>query len=241
MLIWQTLLSKVDELVSQRWQINSQVTIRSYPLAGAVALGETSQKDYPLLKGKEQMMEATIGEARGQAYTDHPGYFTGTLRQTLSLPPSDNFTRGLFIASLNALLRHLGMIEGTVHCRNAEPEDCARQAVGFIEKRWGNPRILLVGFQPRFLELFVDRFPLRVVDLDPENVGKRFGPLIVEDETRTSENILWADLLWVTGSTLVNDTIGPFLVSTKYKVFYGVTAAAASFLLGWERFCPFAH
>ena len=50
------------------------------------------------------------------------------------------------------------------------------------------------------------------------------------------EAIEWAELLFVTGTTLVNNTIGRFL-GGKPVIFYGTTIAGAAHLMGWERYC----
>ncbi len=46
----------------------------------------------------------------------------------------------------------------------------------------------------------------------------------------------WADIFLVTGTTLLNGTIGDFL-RDKPIIFYGTTIAGAAYLVGWERFC----
>lgn len=66
-------------------------------------------------------MQATLHGAPGQAYTDMPGNYTGTLAEVLALPLVNNFQRAAFIASLNAVLRYLGLVNKTVHCRDKEP------------------------------------------------------------------------------------------------------------------------
>jgi hypothetical protein len=74
--------------------------------------------------------------------------------------------------------------------------------------------------------------------MDPDNVGRdKFG-VILESAEYTEEAVEWADLLLVTGTTLVNDTISP-LLGKKDIVFYGTTIAGAAHLMGWERFCPY--
>ncbi len=70
-------------------------------------------------------MEAQFQNARGQAFTGQPGHFSGTLGEVFGLLLNDNYTRAAFVATLNALLRHLGRTTGTVHCRNEGPRRCA--------------------------------------------------------------------------------------------------------------------
>ena len=77
---------------------------------------------------------------------------------------------------------------------------------------------------------------MRVLDLDPENIGNRKFQIIIEGQDKTEDAIEWADLLLVTGTTLVNNTIGYFL-EKKPLIFYGTTIAGAAHLMNWDRFC----
>ena len=88
------------------------------------------------------------------------------------------------------------------------------------------------------VEYLVAQFPLRVIDMDRENIGAQKFGVHIEGPDATDEAKRWADLLLVTGTTLVNDTIGQFLHG-KPVIFYGTTIAGAAYLMGWERFCAF--
>ena len=79
-------------------------------------------------------------------------------------------------------------------------------------------------------------FPLRVIDLDPLNIGSRKFQKDIESPEVYDEAIEWADILLVTGSTIVNGTIETFLTD-KPVIFYGTTIAGPAHLMGWERFC----
>jgi hypothetical protein len=88
------------------------------------------------------------------------------------------------------------------------------------------------------VEYLTAQFPIRVIDLDTENIGTgKFG-VDIEGPDATNEAMKWADLLVVTGTTLVNGTIGQFL-GDKPVIFYGTTIAGTAYLMGWERFCAF--
>jgi uncharacterized protein (DUF4213/DUF364 family) len=113
---------------------------------------------------------------------------------------------------------------------------CAHQLGRYLYKRFGKVKITQIGFQPRMVKTLSADFPVRLLDLDPDNVGiQKFG-ITVEGADKTSEAVLWADVLLVTGTTLVNDTIGHFLTD-KPTIFYGTTIAGAAHLMGWERIC----
>ncbi len=234
---YEELKEKFEGIVSKHKLFSEKITIKAFPLTPEEAIGNPSDRDYPLVKGRERLMEAIFKNARGQAFTDLYGNFEGTIRDVLNLETTNNYRRGIFIATLNAVLRGLGLITNTVHCKNDEPRECAKNAVKFIKENYGNPKVFLVGFQPRFADEFSKNFQLRITDLDEEQIGKEINGTLVEDESSTEKNILWADILWVTGTTIVNDTISQFLNLGKPTVFYGTTIAGTAYLLGLRRFC----
>lgn len=186
------------------------------------------------------MIEATFRGSKGHAFTDMPGKFEGNIRDVIALPLATNFERAIFIASLNAVMRELGLISGTVHCKDKEPAQCARELVDYVKERFGNPRISFVGFQPAMIERLSGQFEMRVLDLDDDNIGqKKFG-LTIEGPEKTEEVLEWGDIILATGSTSVNATINHFL-GRKPVIFFGVTAAAVTKICGFERFCRYPH
>jgi hypothetical protein len=58
------------------------------------------------------------------------------------------------------------------------------------------------------------------------------------DPSRTDEALDGAGCAFVTGSTLVNGTVGRFLDLPIPAVFYGVTVAGAAKVLDLKRYCP---
>ena len=200
------------------------------------AIGHPEDQDFPLQKGKERLMQAKFRGQAGQAFTDQFGDFLGSLEEILTMPLTNNYRRAVFVAALNAVLKYLGLIRGTIHCHNQSPQECAGELAGYIRGRFGEVRVTRVGFQPRMVQEISAILPLRLLDLDPDNIGvKKFG-VTVEDQEKTAKALKWADVLLVTGTTLVNDTIGQFLLD-KPVIFYGTTIAGAAYLMGWERFC----
>ena len=215
------------------------VTIRAKTLSSQEAIGDTIKKDYPILNGKEVMLEATYKGCRGQAFTDAPSDFSGTLGAVLKLDlDSDVHNTGLFIATLNAVTRYLGIADRTVHCKDDGPEKCAEKAVEYINDTYGDVKIALVGYQPSLLEKLSRKFSLRVLDLNPENIGEiRYG-VKVEDGSRDMDSVTdWADLILCTGSTVCNGTICAYLDLDKEVLFFGTTLAGSSTILGCKRMC----
>jgi uncharacterized protein (DUF4213/DUF364 family) len=182
-------------------------------------------------------MEANFRGARGQAFTDHYGNYSGTLRQIASLPRDDNFHRAVFVSTLNAVSRSLGRTGNTVHCRDAGPGECAKGVFRYIDDYYGKGRITIIGFQPALAQAVSAETDVRLVDLDPDNVGRTKRGVLVEGGEATADAIEWADMLLVTGTTLANASIDLFLTG-KPVLFYGTTIAGAASLMGWNRYCP---
>ncbi len=228
------------EALKKRLQCSLNETIKivsARPLTPKEAIGNPHRRDFPLLKGKEAMIEADFKGSKGQAFTDMPGVFEGSISEFLDISLNNNCSRGIFIAGLNAVMRHFSIISSTVHCRNEEPKICSEKLLGFIIKNYGSPKIAFIGYQPAMLEVLSKRFSLRAADLDRDNIGKeRFG-MQIEGPEKTPDILKWADIILATGSLFVNKTFSG-LQSEKPMIFYGVTAAYPAFFCGYKRFCP---
>lgn len=227
--------AKFRDIILKEGLLEESIDIRAKILTSKEAIGNPDRKDFPLLKGKEFMMEADFKGSKGQAYTDEPGDFEGTLSDVLNLPLKSNYQRAVFISTINAVLKHLNLIEGTRHCKNEEPELCAQKIVSFIKMEYGNPKILQIGFQPAMVENLSKNFELRVIDMNRDNIGKIKYSVLIEPPENTDEGINWADLLLVTGTTATNNTIDKF-ISLK-TIFYGVTISSLAYLLNLKRVC----
>ncbi|MFH0813851.1 MAG: DUF364 domain-containing protein [Pseudomonadota bacterium] len=235
--MYKILKEKFRTIVNEHNWSTEEITVVAQTLSPEEAIGNPEEDDYPLLKGRERIMEARFREARGHAFTDMFGNYRGTIDEILGMEMKNNFRRAVFVSTLNAVLRHLGMVEGTVHCKDRAPQECSQVLVKKIRSEFGNPRVLLVGFQPRMAEALAQGFALRITDMDEANIGtKRFG-VMIQSPKETQENIGWCDLMVITGSTAVNNTMKEF-IGKKPVLFYGVTVAGAASLLGLNRFCP---
>jgi hypothetical protein len=234
--VYDDLQNKILQLCQENNLLDEKIIIRARTLTSEEAIGNPEGDDFPLQKGKERLMQAEFLGALGQAFTDRFGDFEGTLDEIFSMPLENNYRRAVFVAALNAVLRHLGLIEGTIHCRDRGPTECAAHMASYIKERFGRVKVTQVGFQPRIAQALAEAFPFRLLDLDPDNIGQKKVGVIVEGPEATGEGVDWADLLLVTGTTLTNDTIGRFLTG-KPVIFYGTTIAGAAHLMGWNRFC----
>ena len=229
----------IDSLLQDPELSSSNVSIACKVLTPEQAIGSPGRNDFPLQKGKEKLMQAVINGFVGQAFTDMPGNYEGTLHDVLTLPPDNNYNRATIIAALNALCRKLGKAAHTIHCKDAQPGECSQKLVETISSEYGKPRLAVIGLQPAMVEKLAQHFEIRVFDLDPENIGQeKYGVTIESGECNLTEVDDWCDLFLATGSTVVNGSIDPFLKVKKPILFYGTTVAALAELLSLKRFCP---
>lgn len=229
-------IDEMKAIISEHCLEEEMVSIVARPLTPHEAIGRPVHNDYPLLKGKERMMQATFLNERGQAYSDHTGNFTGSLYQVMNLPMDSNFHRALLVATANAVLRKTGVIDKSRHCKDRDPERCATYLKDALEP-FRAQRVGMIGDQPRLLEELTRHVEVRVCDRDPDNIGMVKSGIRVEDAAAHEEITKWADLILATGTTLVNDTIGNF-IGEAAVVFYGITISGAATLLGLNHFCP---
>ncbi|WMJ76272.1 MULTISPECIES: Rossmann-like domain-containing protein [unclassified Sedimentibacter] len=236
--LYTDLQNRFKKIVSDSNLDKEGIFVTTSALTPEEAIGITSRKDYPLLNGKEVLINAEFKGAIGQAFTDAPTVFRGNIQDIINMDLSDNRNKALFIASLNAVLKYLGLISNTVHCKNQEPELCGSEFVKNLKEKFGNVNIGLVGFQPAILDNIRKHFSVRVLDLDDNNIGKIKYDTMVEDSREKAHDVMnWADLLLVTGSTVTNGTITQFLSLDKPVFFFGTTIAGAAYLKDLERLC----
>lgn len=212
--------------------------VSAKPLTPDEVIGNPEHDDYPLVEGRERMMEAVIHTAHGQAYTDMYGVWEGTVKEVCRLPLTNSFRRAVFTATLNALVRLDGKCDDTVHCKDEEPVDCAENLIDFIKKEKLSPPFTLIGYQPRMADVLAHQGELRIVDKDVKHIGEERCGTIVFAPKETGKALRGAGCAFVTGSTLVNGTLPLFLELPVPTVFYGVTIAGAAHVLGLKRFCP---
>jgi uncharacterized protein (DUF4213/DUF364 family) len=233
----------------QRWNkeyndlidLEDEVVI-SRPLSSKEAIGEPDRDDFPIMKRKEVLMQAIYRGAVGQAFTSVSGNFKGTLGDVLELPLTGSFERAVLISTMNAVLRNLGLIEKTVHCKNDGPKRCADCMTKWaIEHHLGN--VGLVGLQPALLDALVRVLGSeRVMVSDLAEAGSIIYGVNVLDGMDSSELFERSNLILVTGSTIANGTIDELIEKATFHdrrvVFFGTTIAGAAYLLGLERWCP---
>lgn len=239
--LFLTLREKFEKIVREQGLLEKSVKVSCRALSPQEAIGDTERKDFPILSGRDIMIQAEFEGGIGQAFTNTPAVFGGSIKDVLAMDIINNdYDRGIFIAVLNAVMRRFQMCEMSIHCKDNGPEDCARKAADYLWETYGNIKIAQIGYQPAILERISERFDqVRVLDLDPENVGDvRYGVKVLDGIKDYESAVLeWADLVLCTGSTLGNGSIVNFLDIGKEVLFYGTTAAGAAALMGWKRLC----
>lgn len=237
------------EMLRERWwrkvkehQLEkTEIVIKARPLTPTEAIGKPARKDYPLLKGKEVMIEADIKGCKGQAFTDEPLNFTGKLNSIYTLPLKNNGNRALLVATINATYNLLGLVQNTRHCKDNGPEECGKELAKYlVEKHGKNIRVGMIGYQPAIVYHLSKSFTkFRVSDMDPENIGKKRNSIVIETYLNNDDIIEWSDIILATGTTIINNTINHILMKAYGKeiYFYGVTIAAAAYEFKLNRLC----
>jgi len=195
----KTIQKQLAEIVKEMsWQEEKVRVINTRALTADEAIGSPERQDYPIQKGKEVMLETTFQGNKGQAFTDEPGNFTGTLQDVINLPLQSNFERAVLVATLNAVLRSMGKVNKTVHCRNKEPGICAKHLAEVVRERFGHPRIAFIGLQPGMIEALSNEFDIRVTDLDSDNVGKIKAGVLIEEclDHYQGDHLIWGDIVF---------------------------------------------
>ncbi len=238
--------AKFADILKREQLSDTKVTVRVIPLTPEEAIGNPERRDFPIIIGKERVIEATLLGTRGQAYTDSPEEYSGTLSEIVDLDLSVNQQRAVFIAALNATLGHLGLVGATVHCKDEDPERCAVEIADTVSERFGDVAVGLIGLNPAIAERLVDKFganQVRITDLSQDNIGERkFGVEVWDGSERTGDLVAASDVVVLTGTTMVNasfDGIWRHIKSHgKHYLIYGITAAGVCHLLGMDRICP---
>ena len=228
----------------------SIVRIKARGLSSVEAIGEPKRQDYPILTGKEVMIEAECAGSFGQAFTDQPMDYVGTLADIFALPLDSTGNRALFIATLNAVLKKNRLADKTVHCKNEEPETCASMLMKWLQQKVKpEHKIGLIGLQPTMLEKLSATFGADQVlasDLDSKVIGtEKWGVAILDGEADNQRIMDEADFVLVTGSAIVNGTFDDLYhyLQGENKPFaaFGNTISGVATLMDIPRVCFKAH
>ena len=221
--------------------LNDKILLEAKVLSAVEAIGNPEEYDFPLLKGKEKIVEADFNGHLGHAFTDMYGGFYGSLEEVFAMDSPNNYRRALQVATINALCEYWGLVDDTVHCKDNQPKICAGKCVEFVEKNYpAVERIAFIGYQPALIDAFSKKYMLKVLDLDKDNIGeKKFGQTVLDGRTCLKGAVEWAQLVLSTGTTVVNGTIDEIIKAAgkKRTIFYGVTISGVAEILGLDRIC----
>ena len=238
--------ARFREVAKEHDLLEADVKVLAKPLTPEEAIGEPGRRDFPIIIGNERILEATFLGSIGHAFTDAAREFTGRLADVIDLELDSNQNRAVFVATLNAVFHHLGLVGGTVHCKDDDPETCGDEIARRILERHGKVVVGLIGLNPAIADHLVRAFGperVRLSDLYEDNIGKeKFGVEIWDGTRRTREVIEQSDVVLFTGTTLQNGTFDgiwkEIQAQGKTGMIFGVTGAAVCALTGIERMCP---
>lgn len=234
---YKSLLEEFKKLVKDHQLMKEVITVSGRVLSAEEAIGNPSRKDFPILKGREKLMEANFKGCKGQAYTDMPDDFSGTIGDIINRPLETNYDKAVLISTINAVYRYLKTSTKTIHCKDEEPEKCSNELCSYIKEEYGDPKIGLIGLQPSMLERLSKEFKIRVVDLNAQNIGAiKFGVQIEDGNKDTDDVLSWCDIILATGSTIVNGSITKF-ITDKPTIFYGTSIVGSAQLMNLNHFC----
>jgi uncharacterized protein (DUF4213/DUF364 family) len=239
---------QLTEIVARNRLLDARVSVLVKTLKPEEAIGEPGRRDFPIILGKERVVEAEVLGARAHAFTDSPGEFVGDLKEVLHLPLTSNRERSIYVATLNAILKYLNRVENTIHCKDEDPERCGKEIAAQLLKRWGKATVGFIGLNPAIAENLTKSFGagnVRITDLNKQNIhSSKFGVEIWDGNARTEELIKQSDIILITGTTFVNGTIDHIMHCLQHHrkdgLIYGVTGAGICKLLGLNRICPYS-
>ena len=201
---------RFEQLVTKSSLPDPEIRVLVKTLTPEEAIGRPGRRDFPITLGQERVIEAEFAGAKAHAFTDSPKEFVGQLGDVVNLPLDSNSNRAIFVGVLNAVLRYLGIIEKTLHCRDEEPEQCANEIAAFLKCKYHNATVGLVGLNPAIAESLAKGFgasKVKITDLNPDNMGKsKHGVEIWDGTTRTKHLVEASDVVLLTGTMLANDT-----------------------------------
>jgi uncharacterized protein (DUF4213/DUF364 family) len=227
--------------------LSEKIMIQAKGLTAKEAIGTPDRDDFPILIGKEVMIEATYKEGRGQAFTDAPSQNEYTLKEILELPLEDSKNRALLVATINAVLNQMGLSNKTIHCKDKMPSLCSQEIITFLgEKHKDLKKIGLIGLQPAMGEAFANKFGAENVyftDLNPNTINTyKYNHVKIYDGNVYNEDLIKkSEIVFCTGSTItngsMNDLIALFEKYDRTYYFFGNTISGVAYLLDLPHIC----
>lgn len=187
----------------------------------------------------EYRVTASFRGTKGEAYTECPEAFDGTLQDALDLPVSEHGIRAVSLAAINAVMSYLNLCPGTWSEESQAHMQYADALYKHVSDRYGKDHIVLIGYDGYIVKKFVEEgMDFWTLDRNPDNITKnRFEHVIVNSAKYNRESCYaWGKLFLLTGSSLCNGTAIQYLDHQIPVLFYGITCAGAATLLGFDWF-----
>lgn len=202
-------------------------------------------RDYAVMSGEERIVECHFRKSSAHVFTSVPLRGCLKIKDIIKADLSNIVGRTLFYCLLNVVMKQLGYLSGTLHCRGFEPVMCAELLADKL-KRSGAKKVLLIGYQPAMVDALVKNIEtLYVTDMNPKNIGKVVHGVGILSHTLNLALISEVDAVIATGSALINNTLWQLYEEAKKLskrfIVYGVSAAGASRIFNIERHCPFSR
>lgn len=237
--------SKLKDIIESNDLYNNKISILVKTLTPEEAIGQPGRRDFPIIEGKERVIEAEFLGSRAHVFTDSPGEFIGSIEEIMKFRLKNNKERAIFIATLNAVLKKVGLIKDTIHCKDEDPEKCAKEIAEYISEKWGEINVGLIGLNPAIAEALVATFGeqnIKITDRNKKNIGINiFGVQIWDANKETERLIKESYVVILTGTTMVNGSFDNiFSLIERYNknyLIYGVTASGICYLYGLDRIC----
>ena len=232
-----------NEELYRLWKYAFKNILNEYNLSGMTVRVRPVDFDGSQPEGREVTLVAEYGGATGECSTSFVRSAESsehTLSQILELDiENDPYARGIYIASVNAVMNKYKLADDCVSCPEEKEGECADRIVRHYKKNNGKVNVLLTGYQPRMLEALAAEFPVRVLDLNPENIGQiRFGVRVEHGEESFDDAVKWAEDILCTGSALSNGTLTKYINQPKDVLFYGTTISSCARVFQLRRMCP---
>jgi len=240
---------QLAEIVAENRLLGAYVSVLVKTLTPEEAIGVPGRRDFPIILGRERVVEAEVLGAKAHAFTDSPGEFVGNLKEVLALPFASNRERSIYVATLNAILKYVNLIENTIHCKDEDPERCGKEIASQILEKWGKAKVGFIGLNPAIAENLIEIFGaenVKITDLNKQNVNSfKHGVKVWDGNEMTEELIKQSDVILITGTTFVNGTFDHIILCIRnYRkdyLIYGVTGAGICKLMGFNRICPYSR
>jgi uncharacterized protein (DUF4213/DUF364 family) len=240
---------QLTEIVTRNRLLNAHVSVSVKTLTPEEAIGVPGRRDFPIILGQERVVEAEVLGAKAHAFTDSPGEFVGDINEVLNLPLTSNRKRSIYVATLNATLKYLDLLENTLHCKDEDPERCGKEVASQLLKRSGRVKVGFIGLNPAIAENLIETFGVenvRITDLNKQNIHSlKYGVKVWDGNEMTEKLVKQSDVILITGTTLVNGTYDDIMLYVKNlgrkHLLYGVTGAGICKLMGLDRVCPYSR